>query len=65
MKPELVGAILGGVIIGAIALAMDYFFLQHIFGTPIARAGGINVVVVLIYLIVPFVLLLIGGRKHG
>ena len=62
---DLIPKLLAGAIIGAIALALDYFFLQHIFGTPVARAGGINVVVVLIYLIVPFVLLLIGGRKHG
>jgi hypothetical protein len=62
---DLIPKLLAGAIIGAIALALDYFFLQHIFGTPVARAGGINVVVVLIYLIVPFLILLFGGKKDG
>ena len=63
MKPELVGTILGAVVVGLIALALDYFLLQHIFRTPISMAGGIGVVPVLIYLIVPFLVLLVGGRN--
>jgi hypothetical protein len=65
MSEKLVGAILGGVVIGLIALALDYFLLQHIFKTPISMAGGIGVVPVLIYLIVPFLVLLVGGRNSG
>jgi len=65
VKPELVGTILGGVVIGLIALALDYFLLQHIFRTPISMAGGIGVVPVLIYLIVPFLVLFFAGRDKA
>ncbi len=63
MNRELIGTLLGGGVVGLIALAMDYFLLQHIFRTPISMAGGINLFVVLIYLAVPF-LILFFGRKH-
>ncbi len=63
MSERLVGTILGGVIIGLIALALDYFFLQHVFKTPISVFGGLGVVPVLIYLIVPFLILLVGAGK--
>ena len=65
MKPELVGTILGGVVVGLIALAFDYFFLQHLFKTPISMAGGVNLVVVLIYLVVPFLVLFFGRKANG
>jgi hypothetical protein len=55
----------GGAVIGMIALAMDYFLLQHLFRTPISMAGGINLVVVLVYLIVPFLILVFGRRNNG
>jgi hypothetical protein len=60
----MVGTFLGGAVIGLIALAMDYFFLQHMFRTPVSMAGGVNLIVVLVYLIVPFLVLLF-GRKHN
>ena len=63
MKPEIVGTILGAVVVGLIALALDYFLLQHIFRTPISMAGGIGVVPVLIYLIVPFLVLFFSRRE--
>ena len=50
---------------GLIALAIDYFVLQHIFRTPISMAGGLGIVPVLIYLLVPFLILLVGGGKAG
>ena len=64
MSEKLVGTILGGVVVGLIALALDYFLLQHIFKTPISMAGSIGVVPVLIYLIVPF-LVLFFSRRDG
>jgi hypothetical protein len=57
--------LLGGAVIGLIALALDYFLLQHMFRTPISMAGGLGIVPVLIYLIVPFLVLLVGGGKAG
>jgi hypothetical protein len=65
VKPELAGTVLGAVVIGLIALALDYFLLQRMFRTPVSMAGGIGVVPVLIYLIVPFLVLLIGGRSKA
>ena len=65
MSPRLVGSLLGGAVIGLIALALDYFLLQHMFRTPISMAGGLGIVPVLIYLIVPFLVLLVGGGKAG
>ena len=65
MKAEMVGTILGGAVVGLIALAMDYFFLQHIFRTPVSMAGGVNMIVVLVYLIVPFLVLMFGRRDSA
>jgi hypothetical protein len=65
VKQELLSNFLGGAVIGLIALALDYFFLQHLFRTPISMAGGIGVFPVLIYLIVPFLILLFGRRHDG
>ena len=65
MSPRLVGTFLGGAVIGLIALAIDYFVLQHIFRTPISMAGGLGIVPLLIYLLVPFLILLVGGGKAG
>ena len=63
MNRELIGTLLGGAVVGLIALALDYFLLQHMFRTPVSMAGGVNLFVVLIYLAVPFLVLLF-GRKH-
>ena len=60
---EVIPNFLGGAVIGLIALAMDYFVLQHMFRTPISMAGGVNVIVVLIYLIAPSLILMFGRRK--
>ena len=65
MKQELISNFLGGAVIGLIALALDYFFLQHLFRTPISMAGGIGLFPVLIYLIVPFLILHFGRRHNG
>jgi hypothetical protein len=65
VKGELISNFFGGAVIGMIALALDYFLLQHLFRTPISMAGHVNVVVVLVYLIVPFLILLSARRKHG
>ena len=55
-KQEVLGNLLGGAIIGMIALAMDYFFLQYLFRTPISMGGGVTVWAVLIYILVPFLI---------
>ncbi|MFL6795147.1 MAG: hypothetical protein ACJ8D6_08920 [Sphingomicrobium sp.] len=65
MNREVIANFLGGAVIGVFALALDYFLLQHLFKTPISMAGGVNVVVVLVYLIVPFLVLLFSRRHHG
>jgi hypothetical protein len=57
VKQDLVGNFLGGAVIGLIALALDYFLLQHLFRTPISMAGGIGIIPVLVYFIVPFLIL--------
>ena len=57
MNDGLLSNFLGGAVIGLIALALDYFLLQHLFRTPISMAGGIGIVPVVIYLIVPFLIL--------
>jgi hypothetical protein len=62
---ELISNFLGGAVLGMFALALDYFLLQHFFRTPISMAGGVSVLVVLVYLIVPFLILLFGRRNHG
>jgi hypothetical protein len=53
---DVLGNLLGGALIGLFALALDYFFLQHVMGSPIARSGGVTVWVALIYIIVPFLI---------
>ncbi len=65
MSPRVVGTILGGALVGLIALAFDYFFLQHVFKTPISVFGGFGVFPVLIYLIVPFLVLWVGGGQRS
>jgi hypothetical protein len=62
VKGGLITRFLGGAAIGLVALAMDYFVLQHFFRTPVSASGGITVVVVLIYLIVPFLILQFAGK---
>jgi ABC-type spermidine/putrescine transport system permease subunit I len=64
VKQELLSKFLGGAVIGLFALAMDYFLLQHFFRTPINMSGGITVVVVLVYLVVPFVILQFAGKRE-
>ncbi len=60
MKEGILSNFLGGAVVGLIALAMDYFLLQYLFRTPISIAGGIGIVPVLAYLIVPFLVLQFG-----
>ena len=62
MKHDLIGKFVGGAVIGLIALAMDYFFLQHFFRTPVSMSHGISIWAVLIYLIVPFLILQFAGK---
>ena len=62
MKEGLLSNFFGGAVIGLIALALDYFLLQHLVRTPISLSGGVGVWVVLIYLLVPFVILQFAGR---
>ena len=64
MKTELISTVLGGAIIGLIALAMDYFFLQHFFKTPISMGHGFNLFALLIYLFVPSIILIVSGRQQ-
>ena len=56
MKQEIVGNLLGGALIGMFALALDYFFLQYLFRTPISMGGGVTIWAVLIYILVPFLI---------
>ena len=63
MKQEIVGNLFGGALIGMIALAMDYFFLQNLVRTPVEMAGGITFWVVLIYILVPFLIVQFAGRE--
>ena len=63
MNQELVSKFIGGAVIGMIALALDYFLLQHFVRTPVRISGGIAVWVVLIYLFVPFLVLQFTGRE--
>ena len=65
MNRELVENFFGGAILGMFALALDYFLFQHLFRTPISMAGGVNLIVVLVYVIVPFLILLFGRKNHG
>ena len=63
MNREHVENLVGGAILGLFALALDYFLLQHLFRSPVSRAGGVNLVVVLLYLIVPVLILLLGRKR--
>ena len=65
MNRDLVENFLGSAVIGMIALALDYFLLQNLFRTPISMAGGVTIIVVLIYLMVPFLILQLGRRTDG
>ena len=56
MKVDLIGNLLGGAVVGAVALALDYFFLQYFFRTPISMTGGLTMWAVGIYLFVSLVI---------
>ena len=60
---DVLGNLLGGALIGLFALALDYFFLQYVMGSPIARSGGVTIWVVLIYIIVPFLIVQFASGK--
>ena len=64
MKDGMLEKFLGGALIGLVGFALDYFLLQHFVRTPINMAGGVTVVVVLLYLFVPFLILQFGGKKE-
>ena len=55
-KQDILGNLLGGAMIGMLALAMDYFFLQYFFRTPVSMGGGLTIWAVLIYILVPFLI---------
>jgi hypothetical protein len=57
VKRDLLENFLGGALLGLFALALDYFVLQHFLASPVSRAGGVTIVVMLLYLIVPFLIL--------
>jgi hypothetical protein len=59
---EVLTNLLGGAMIGMIALAMDYFFLQYLFKTPISMGGGLTIWAVLIYILVPFLIVQFAGK---
>jgi len=61
---EVLTNLLGGAIIGMIALALDYFLLQSLFRTPVSMAGGVTFWVVLIYILVPFLIVQFAARKE-
>ena len=63
MKQEIVGNLLGGAIIGMFALALDYFFLQYLFRTPVSMGGGITIWAVLIYMLVPSLIVQFASGK--
>ena len=63
MKQEILPSLFGGAMIGMIALAMDYFFLQNLFRTPISMSGGVTIWVVLIYILVPFLIVQFASGK--
>ena len=60
---EVLSNLLGGALVGLFALALDYFFLQYVMGSPIARSGGVTIWVVLIYIIVPFLIVQFASGK--
>lgn len=63
MKQEVLTNLLGGAVIGMIALAMDYFFLQYLFKTPISVGGGLTIWAVLVYILVPFLIVQFASGK--
>ena len=65
MKADLLYNFLGGAVVGMVALALDYFFLQYFVRTPISIAGGLKFWTVLAYLFVPFVILMTSGAKKA
>jgi hypothetical protein len=60
---EILANLLGGALLGLFALALDYFFLQYVMGSPIRRSGGITIWVVLIYVLVPFLIVQFASGK--
>ena len=60
---EILGNLLGGALIGMFALALDYFLLQYVMGSPIARSGGVTFWVVLLYILVPFLIVQFASGK--
>jgi hypothetical protein len=60
---EVLQNLLGGALVGLVAVALDYFFLQYLMGTPIARSGGVTIWVVLIYTILPFLIVQFASGK--
>jgi hypothetical protein len=65
MKADLISNFLGGAVIGMIALAMDYLILQHFVMTPISMSGGLGIRVLLVYLFVPFLILMTSGGNRA
>ena len=43
---------------------MDYFFLRYFTRTPIAMMGGLNVFIVLAYLIIPGLIVLSANKDE-
>ena len=62
-KQGVLSNLLGGALIGMFALALDYFFLQYLFATPVSRSGGVTIWVVLIYILVPFLIVQFASGK--
>ena len=62
-KQDILGNLLGGAMIGMLALAMDYFFLQYFFRTPVSMGGGLTIWAVLIYILVPFLIVQFASGK--
>ena len=60
---EVLSNLLGGALVGMLALAMDYFLLQYLFRTPISMGGGVTIWAVLIYILVPFLIVQFASGK--
>ena len=60
---EVLQNLLGGALLGLFALALDYFFLQYVMGSPIARSGGVTFWVVLLYILIPFLIVQFASGK--
>ena len=65
MNRELTQKVIASLVLGLVALALDYFLLRHFVRTPVNMAGGLGVGVILLYLIVPFLILQFGGKRNG